>query len=43
MGLPARPRGEYLRQVTLVGRLPELKRAVRALEQRIAALEGEDS
>lgn len=43
MGLPARPRGEYLRQVTLIGRLPELKRAVRALEQRIAALEGEAS
>jgi UDP-3-O-[3-hydroxymyristoyl] glucosamine N-acyltransferase len=43
MGLPARPRGEYLRQVTLIQRLPELKRAVRALEQRIAALEGEPS
>lgn len=43
MGLPARPRGEYLRQVTLINRLPELKRAVRALEQRIAALEGEAS
>lgn len=41
MGLPARPRGEYLRQVTLIGQLPELKRAVRALEKRIAALEGE--
>jgi len=43
MGLPARPRGEYLRQVTLIQKLPDLKRAVRALEKRIAALEGEAS
>jgi len=41
MGLPARPRGEYLREVTLIKRLPEMKRTLRDLERRIAELEGE--
>ena len=40
MGLPARPRRDYLRQTALIGRLPELKQALRSLEKRIEALEG---
>ncbi len=40
LGEPSRPRGEYLREITALRRLPELRTVVRQLEKRIAALEG---
>jgi UDP-3-O-[3-hydroxymyristoyl] glucosamine N-acyltransferase len=39
MGSPAIPHGEYKRQVAATARLPLLKKALRALEERLAALE----
>lgn len=42
MGYPARPRGESLRLLALVARLPELTERVRELEKKLAGLEGKD-
>lgn len=42
LGWPARPRGEALRQLALTQRLPQLVERVRALEERLAAIEGRD-
>lgn len=42
MGHPARPRGESLRLLALVARLPELTARVRELEKKLASLEGKD-
>lgn len=41
-GSPARPLREHLRQEALTGRLPQLVERVRALEERLAALEGKE-
>ncbi len=39
VGFPARPRGQYMRGMTHVFRLPEMERRVRELEKRLAGLE----
>ncbi len=39
LGSPAIPHVEFKRQVAAVARLPELRKALRALEERLAALE----
>jgi len=39
MGFPARPRLEYLRTAAAQGRLPELRKRLKALERAVAALE----
>ena len=38
MGMPARPRGEFLRGVAAQGRAPELVRRIRSLERELAAI-----
>jgi len=39
LGSPAVPHGEFKRRVAAVARLPELRKLVRALEERLASLE----
>ncbi len=39
LGAPAVPHTEFKRQIAAVARLPELRKALRALEERLAALE----
>jgi UDP-3-O-[3-hydroxymyristoyl] glucosamine N-acyltransferase len=39
LGWPARPRGEAMRQLALTQRLPQLVERVKALEEKLAALE----
>lgn len=39
LGSPAIPHGEFKRQVAAVARLPEMRKLLRALEERLAALE----
>ncbi|MFN0006371.1 MAG: UDP-3-O-(3-hydroxymyristoyl)glucosamine N-acyltransferase [Planctomycetota bacterium] len=43
LGWPARPRAEALRQYALVQRLPEMHGRLKALEKRLAELEGRTS
>jgi UDP-3-O-[3-hydroxymyristoyl] glucosamine N-acyltransferase len=39
LGAPAVPHIEFKRQLAALARLPELRKALRALEERLAALE----
>jgi UDP-3-O-[3-hydroxymyristoyl] glucosamine N-acyltransferase len=39
LGAPAVPHQEFKRQLAAVARLPEMRRLVQALEERMAALE----
>jgi len=39
LGSPATPHGKFKRQVAAVARLPEMRKLLRALEERLAALE----
>jgi UDP-3-O-[3-hydroxymyristoyl] glucosamine N-acyltransferase len=43
MGMPARPRGEFLRGIAAQGRTPELLRRIRALERELEALRSDRS